>query len=76
MGAIEDFSSSIDPFGSTITQMYPMFANTKKKSKISKNDDINCVQLSLKPGPSHITVSDFVGEDTDDQSEIQEEEKC
>ena len=26
MGAIEDFSSSNDPFGSTITQMYPMFA--------------------------------------------------
>jgi hypothetical protein len=26
MDAIEDFFSSNDPFGSTITQMYPMFA--------------------------------------------------
>jgi hypothetical protein len=32
--------------------------------------------LSLKPDPSHITVSDFAGEDTDDQLEMQEEEKC
>jgi hypothetical protein len=40
MGAIEDFSSSNDPFGSTVT------------------------------------VSDSAGEDIDDQSEIQEEEKC
>ena len=32
--------------------------------------------MSLKPGPSHIAVSDFAGEDTNDQSEMQEEEKC
>ena len=32
--------------------------------------------MSLKPDPSHITVSDFAGEDTDDQLEMQEEEKC
>jgi hypothetical protein len=50
--------------------------NTTKKSKKIKNDDIHCVQLSQKPGPSHVTVSDSAGEDTDDQSEIQEEEKC
>ena len=50
--------------------------NTTKKSKKAKNDDINCVQLSQKPGPSHVTFSDSTGEDTVDQSEIQEEEKC
>jgi hypothetical protein len=50
--------------------------NTTKKRKKIKNDDIHCVQLSQKPGPSHVTVSDSAGEDTDDQSEIQEEEKC
>jgi hypothetical protein len=36
----------------------------------------NDIQLSQKPRPSHVTVSDSAGEDTDDQSEIQEEEKC